>query len=58
MGVGIAMDAKKVLKDYDVSINSLRDVSDIANQKLGGDPKRWSLSSLTEMVICKKVLEQ
>ncbi|XP_057766224.1 3'-5' exonuclease isoform X2 [Salvia miltiorrhiza] len=55
VGMGIAMDAKKVLKDYDVSISTLRDLSDIANQKLGGDRKKWSLLSLTEMLICKQL---
>lgn len=54
----IANDASKVLRDYDVSINTLQDLSDTANQKLGGDPKKWSLSSLTKMLICKQVLEQ
>ncbi|KAH6770131.1 hypothetical protein C2S52_014934 [Perilla frutescens var. hirtella] len=57
VGVGIANDASRILKDYDVSINTLRDLSDIANQKLDGDSKRWSLSSLAEMLICKQLLK-
>ncbi|KAL8525271.1 hypothetical protein ACS0TY_014773 [Phlomoides rotata] len=55
VGVNIANDAAKVLLDYNVSINSLGDLSDLANQKLGGDPKKWSLSSLAEMLICKQL---
>ncbi|PIN18896.1 DNA helicase [Handroanthus impetiginosus] len=55
VGVCIANDAAKVLQDHNVSINNLKDLSDLANQKLVGEPKKWSLSSLTEMLICKKV---
>ncbi|GFQ04281.1 werner syndrome-like exonuclease [Phtheirospermum japonicum] len=55
VGVCIANDAAKVLQDHNVSINSLGDLSDLANQKLSGDPKKWSLSSLTEMLICRKL---
>lgn len=52
----IANDAFKVLKDHNVSIEALEDLSDLANQKLSGDPKKWSLASLTETVICKQVV--
>ncbi|KAK6161694.1 hypothetical protein DH2020_005075 [Rehmannia glutinosa] len=54
VGVCIANDAAKVFQDHNVSINTLGDLSDLANQKLGGDPKKWSLSSLTEMLICRQ----
>lgn len=55
VGVCIANDAAKVLLDYNLSISSLRDLSDLANQKLGGVPKRWSLSMLTENLICRQL---
>lgn len=55
VGVCIANDAAKVLQDYNLSITSLRDLSDLANQKLGGDPKKWSLSMLTENLICRQL---
>ncbi|KZV48459.1 Werner Syndrome-like exonuclease [Dorcoceras hygrometricum] len=55
VGVCIANDAAKVLRDYNISVSSLRDLSDVANQKLGGDPKRWSLSMLTESLICRQL---
>ncbi|KAG6431461.1 hypothetical protein SASPL_109540 [Salvia splendens] len=54
VGAGIANDARKLWKDYDVSINTFQDLSDRANQKLG-DRKKWGLSSLTEMLLCKQV---
>lgn len=55
VGLGIAGDATKVRKDHNVSIKSLADLSDLANKKLGGDPKKWSMSSLVEKIICKEV---
>ncbi|KAL1548111.1 Werner Syndrome-like exonuclease isoform X1 [Salvia divinorum] len=55
VGAGIANDAKKLWKDYNVSINTFQDLSDRANQKLGGEHKKWGLSSLTEMLLCKKL---
>ncbi|XP_052206600.1 3'-5' exonuclease isoform X1 [Diospyros lotus] len=55
VGVGIANDASKVFKDHSVSIKTLEDLSSIANQKLGGDPKKWSLASLAETLICKQL---
>ncbi|THG23141.1 hypothetical protein TEA_005614 [Camellia sinensis var. sinensis] len=55
VGVGIVNDAFKVFKDHNVSIKGLEDLSGLANQKLGGDPKKWSLASLTEMLICKQL---
>ncbi|KAM7511845.1 hypothetical protein LguiB_010720 [Lonicera macranthoides] len=55
VGVCIVNDAFKVLKDHNVSIEALEDLSDLANQKLTGHPKKWSLASLTETVICKQL---
>ncbi|KAL6342667.1 hypothetical protein AAG906_013073 [Vitis piasezkii] len=55
VGVGIANDAVKVFKDHSVSVKDLEDLSYLANQKLGGDAKKWSLGSLTEMLISKQV---
>ncbi|KAK9288007.1 hypothetical protein L1049_016452 [Liquidambar formosana] len=55
VGVGIANDSVKVFKDHNVSIKDLEDLSILAKQKLGGDPKKWSLRSLTETVACKQL---
>lgn len=56
VGVGIANDAVKVFKDYNVSIKAVEDLAYLAKQKLGGDPQKWrSLSSLTEMLISKEL---
>ncbi|XP_057481915.1 LOW QUALITY PROTEIN: 3'-5' exonuclease-like [Actinidia eriantha] len=55
VGVGIGSDATKVSKDHKVSIQALEDLSSLANQKLGGDLRNWSLQSLTEMLICKQL---
>lgn len=56
VGVNVGGDANKVYKDHKVSVEALEDLSSLANQKLiGGNPKRWSLGSLTETLICKKV---
>ncbi|KAL6970956.1 hypothetical protein U1Q18_030634, partial [Sarracenia purpurea var. burkii] len=54
VGVGIVNDAFKILNDYAISIKSLEDLSGLANHKLSGDSKKWSLASLTEMLICKQ----
>ncbi|KAE8076340.1 hypothetical protein FH972_014998 [Carpinus fangiana] len=54
VGLGIASDAGKVFKDHNVSIKAVEDLSYLANQKLG--PKKWSLASLTEMLISKEVI--
>lgn len=56
VGAGIANDAVKVFKDYNVSIKAVEDLSYLANQKLDGDPRKWSLASLTEMLISKEVI--
>ena len=55
MGVGIAGDARKVFSDHNVSVDAIEDLSRLANQKLGGQPKMWGLSSLTEKLTCKQV---
>ena len=55
VGVGIANDAVKLFKDYNVSIKGVEDLSFHANQKLGGDPQKWSLASLTEILVSKQV---
>nr|GEY19881.1 Werner syndrome-like exonuclease [Tanacetum cinerariifolium] len=57
VGVGIAGDARKVFKDHNVSVDGLEDLSRLANRKLGGQPKSWGLSSLTEKLTCKQVLK-
>ncbi|KAK9664537.1 hypothetical protein RND81_14G049600 [Saponaria officinalis] len=48
VGVGIHNDARKVFRDHRVSVSSVQDLSDLANQKLAGVSKRWSLASLVE----------
>lgn len=56
VGVWIANDARKISRDYNVIVEPLSDLSEYANLKLGGPPKRWSLSSLTEVLTCKEVI--
>ncbi|KAI3697073.1 hypothetical protein L6452_29808 [Arctium lappa] len=55
VGVGIAGDARKVFNDHNVSVEALADLSSLANQKLGGEPKSWGLASLTETLTCQQV---
>ena len=55
VGICIDNDARKMLKDYDVCVKPLMDLSNMANVKLAGPTKRWSLASLTEMITCKEV---
>lgn len=54
VGVGIGNDSVKVFKDHNVSIKDLADLSNLANRKLG-DPKNWSLDSLTERLTSKQL---
>lgn len=54
VGIGIKSDASKIFKDYNVSVRPLEDLSNLANSKLGGC-RNWSLSALTEMLICKQL---
>lgn len=56
VGVCIDNDARKMLKDYDVCVQPLMDLSTVANVKLAGPHKRWSLAALTEMITCKEVI--
>ncbi|XP_024983633.1 Werner Syndrome-like exonuclease [Cynara cardunculus var. scolymus] len=55
VGVGIAGDARKIFNDHNASVEALEDLSSLANQKLGGEPKSWGLASLTETLTCKQV---
>ncbi|KAL2923294.1 Werner Syndrome-like exonuclease [Bienertia sinuspersici] len=57
VGVGIDNDAVKLFHDHNVSIKSVEDLSCLANQKLGGVAKQWSLSGLVETLICKQLLK-
>ncbi|KAL9367265.1 hypothetical protein Peur_038464 [Populus x canadensis] len=49
VGVGISGDCAEVLRDYNVSVKSVEDLSYHANQKLGGEPKTWGLRSSKEL---------
>ncbi|GAU42065.1 hypothetical protein TSUD_326420 [Trifolium subterraneum] len=55
VGAGIGGDATKVSRDYDISIKGVEDLSFHANQKLGGDPHKWGLASLTEKLLSKQL---
>ncbi|EAY92888.1 hypothetical protein OsI_14692 [Oryza sativa Indica Group] len=55
VGICIDNDARKMFNDYDVHVQPLMDLSNLANAKLGFPPKRWSLASLTEMVTCREL---
>ncbi|OAY64603.1 Werner Syndrome-like exonuclease [Ananas comosus] len=55
VGIAIANDARKISNDYNVCVRPVEDLSGLANLKLGGPPRKWSLCSLTEMVTCKKL---
>ncbi|KAK6914343.1 3'-5' exonuclease domain [Dillenia turbinata] len=55
VGVGIANDSRKLFKDHNVSVKDLDDLSNLANQKLGGEPRSWGLQSLTETLLCKQL---
>ncbi|KAK9140988.1 hypothetical protein Scep_010669 [Stephania cephalantha] len=55
VGVSIANDAVKIWKDYKVCVKSVKELSSLANLKVRGDPRNWSLSSLTEMLNCKQL---
>ncbi|CAN1334263.1 3'-5' exonuclease [Linum perenne] len=54
VGVGIGNDSTKVFKDYNVSVQAVEDLSYLANQKLGGQPKNWSLKALAETLVSKE----
>ncbi|CAN0875263.1 3'-5' exonuclease [Linum grandiflorum] len=55
VGVGIGNDATKVFKDYNVSVQAVEDLSYLANQKLGGQPKKWGLAALAETLVSKEL---
>ncbi|KAJ4956282.1 hypothetical protein NE237_013065 [Protea cynaroides] len=55
VGICIANDANKIFKDYNVHVKPLEDLSSLANLKVGGLARKWSLSSLTEMLTCKEL---
>ncbi|KAI4344949.1 hypothetical protein L6164_012124 [Bauhinia variegata] len=55
VGVGITGDARKVFKDYNVSVKGVEDLSFHANRKLGREPRSWSLVSLTELLVSKQL---
>lgn len=57
VGIGIGGDATKISRDYNVCVTPLVDLSKYANRKLGGAPKNWGLSSLTEALTCKELLK-
>lgn len=57
VGIGIANDASKISREYNIQVASLVDLSRYANLKLGGAPKNWGLCSLTEMLACKQLLK-
>ncbi|KFK36233.1 hypothetical protein AALP_AA4G095600 [Arabis alpina] len=54
VGVGISGDSVKLFNDYGVSIKGVKDLSVLANQKLGGVWKQWGLASLTKTLVCKE----
>ncbi|KAB5516194.1 hypothetical protein DKX38_026842 [Salix brachista] len=54
-GIGIGGDRVKVFRDYNVSVKSVEDLSYLANQKLGGEPKTWGLQALAETLVCKEL---
>ncbi|VAH24340.1 unnamed protein product [Triticum turgidum subsp. durum] len=55
VGVCIDNDARKMFNDYEVRVQPLMDLSTVANVKLAGPYKRWSLAALTEMITCKEI---
>ncbi|XP_037475160.1 Werner Syndrome-like exonuclease isoform X1 [Triticum dicoccoides] len=55
VGVCIDNDARKMFNDYEVRVQPLMDLSTVANVKLAGPYKRWSLAALTEMITCKEL---
>ncbi|KAJ1704615.1 hypothetical protein LUZ63_004394 [Rhynchospora breviuscula] len=58
VGVGVRADATKLVKDYDINVQSLIDLSHLASKKLVGPTLQWGLSSLTETIMCKQLDKQ
>ncbi|CAM9003347.1 unnamed protein product [Rhodiola kirilowii] len=54
VGVGIGNDSVKLFKDYSISTKDVQDLSNLANRKLGGELKMWSLRSLIEELMHKQ----
>ncbi|MCO5593524.1 hypothetical protein L7F22_047538 [Adiantum nelumboides] len=58
VGIGAYGDAARLFTDYNVKVKGVKDLSGLANLKLGGAAcarRSWSLSSLTENLIGKQV---
>ncbi|CAM8998027.1 unnamed protein product [Rhodiola kirilowii] len=55
VGVGIGNDSVKLFKDYSISTKDVQDLSNLANRKLGGELKMWSLRSLIEELMHKQL---
>ncbi|KAJ3709213.1 hypothetical protein LUZ61_012922 [Rhynchospora tenuis] len=58
VGVGVQTDATKLVKDYDVNVQPLIDLSHLASKKLVGPTLQWGLSSLTETILRKQLDKQ
>ncbi|XWS09214.1 hypothetical protein CRYUN_Cryun40dG0066300 [Craigia yunnanensis] len=56
VGVAIGGDAVKVFNDYNLSVKAVEDLSYLANQKLNGDCRNWSLAALIETLVYKELL--
>ncbi|XP_052302740.1 3'-5' exonuclease-like isoform X2 [Populus trichocarpa] len=56
VGVGISSDCAEVLRDYNVSVKSVEDLSYHANQKLGREPKTWGLRSSKDSCLQREIL--
>lgn len=53
--MGITNDAAKMVKDYNVNIGALEELSGLANLKLGGTAINWGLGSLTKRLTSMEV---
>lgn len=56
-GAGIYGDAQKLRRDFGVSMGALRDLSDLANERLQSKdaPKKWSLTALAQEAMLLQV---
>ncbi|KAI4375432.1 hypothetical protein MLD38_013298 [Melastoma candidum] len=55
VGAGIANDATKIARDYDVSLQGFKELSDVAKKKLVD--RTWGLSSLVKSVMHMELLK-
>ncbi|KAF9606041.1 hypothetical protein IFM89_022200 [Coptis chinensis] len=55
VGVWIGGDADKIYNDYNIRIQSIEELSCLANKKLDGFHRRWSLAALTETLTSKEL---